>query len=749
MQRLIHHASHDNMRRVDQLESFWPHPDCRKAMWRMAVFLLILALIQLAASLLPAWPDAKGVPDYLLLHTLMETTSIVISMMVFAIGWNSHSRALSGNIIVLACVFFSVGLLDFSHMMSYLGMPDFVSPNDAQKQLNFWLSARFLAAVALLVVAIRERKPLSSKATRYLIFGLLIFGTLIINWAVVYHQHWFPDTFIPGRGLTQFKKIAEYVLVAINLTTAAILLETMRRAQPIDVVYLFGAVCTLAMSEYFFTLYTTMVGSYNVLGHIYKTIAYLMIYRAIVVEVIDEPYDELLQTQRHLSLSLQTSKQAEQNIQQLANFDVLTGLPNRLLFKDRVEQAISQAKRNNAHLALLFSDLDHFKDINDTLGHQVGDQILVAVSKRLKSAVRDMDTPSRMGGDEFMLLLPTVDASGAARVANKLLESLANPYAIGQSEIVLTPSIGIAMYPEDGEDFETLYRHADAAMYSVKQHGRNSYHFFTQEMQSQTIRTVKIENALRHAIERDELYLHYQPQLNISGTRVVGLEALLRWQHPELGNISPAEFVPIAEKSGQIIKIGEWVLRTAVQQLKTLFDGGAARMIMAVNLSAVQFRHHDLPGVISQILEQAQLPPQYLELELTEGVTMDDPERAIHVMDDLHERGVCMSIDDFGTGYSSLNYLKKFKIYKLKIDQSFVRDITTDENDKAIVAAIILMSHSLGFQTIAEGVETAEQLAFLRECGCDEIQGYYFSKPLPAEQLVEFVNEHSLRQNIS
>ena len=737
------------MRRVDQFESFWPHPDSRKAMRRMAVFLLILALVQLAAWLLPAWPDSKGVPGYLLLHTLMETTSIVISMMVFVVGWNSHSRALSGNIILLACVFFSVGLLDFSHTMSYVGMPDFISPNDAQKQLNFWLSARFLAALALLLVAVRERKPLRFKASHYLIFGVLILFALIINWAVVYHQHWFPDTFIPGRGLTPFKKDVEYILVAINLATAAILFEKMRRPQPFDVVYLFGAVCTLAMSEYFFTLYTTMVGSYNVLGHIYKTIAYVMIYRAIVVEVIEEPYNELLKTQRHLSLSLEASRQAEQDILQLANFDVLTGLPNRLLFKDRVEQAITQAKRSNTPLALLFSDLDHFKDINDTLGHQVGDQLLIAVSKRLKSAVRDVDTPSRMGGDEFMLLLPTIDASGAALVADKLLESLANPYVIGQSEVVLTPSIGIAMFPEDGEDFETLYRHADTAMYSVKQHGRNSYHFFTQEMQSQTIRTVKIENALRRAIERDELHLHYQPQLDISGKRVVGLEALLRWQHPELGNIPPSEFVPIAEKSGQIIKIGEWVLRTAVQQLKTLFDRGAARMTMAVNLSAVQFRHYDLPGLISQILEQARLPPQYLELELTESVAMDDPERAIHVMDDLYQRGVCMSIDDFGTGYSSLNYLKKFKIYKLKIDQSFVRDITTDENDKAIVAAIILMSHSLGFQTIAEGVETAEQLAFLRECGCDEIQGYYFSKPLPAEKLLEFVNKFSLRQKVS
>jgi EAL domain-containing protein (putative c-di-GMP-specific phosphodiesterase class I) len=321
-----------------------------------------------------------------------------------------------------------------------------------------------------------------------------------------------------------------------------------------------------------------------------------------------------------------------------------------------------------------------------------------------------------------------------------MLETIAEPYRIGPNELAVTPSIGIAMYPEDGEDFDTLYRHADIAMYSAKRDGRNGYRFFTQEMQLHSIRALRLENALRHAIERNELYLHYQPQLAADGSRVIGVEALLRWQHPELGGISPAEFIPIAEKSGRIIQIGEWVLRTAVHQLKSWHDRGLPLMTMAVNLSAVQFRHSNLPDLVSSILQEAQLPPQYLELELTEGVAMDDPERAITVMDDLHARGVRILLDDFGTGYSSLNYLKKFNIYKLKIDQSFVRDITCDEDDKAIVSAIILMSRGLNFLTIAEGVETAEQVAFLRECGCNEVQGYYFSKPVPAEQIEVFIN---------
>jgi EAL domain-containing protein (putative c-di-GMP-specific phosphodiesterase class I) len=299
------------------------------------------------------------------------------------------------------------------------------------------------------------------------------------------------------------------------------------------------------------------------------------------------------------------------------------------------------------------------------------------------------------------------------------------------------------MYPSNGSDFESLCKSADVAMYRAKHDGRNTFRFFTQEMQTHSSRTLQLENALRHALELDQLSLHYQPQISMQDGRVIGAEVLLRWQHPELGNVSPAEFIPIAEASGQILPIGEWVLRCAVQQLKNWMDSGLAPMTIAVNLSAVQFRHPHLPELVTQILQEVKLPPQYLELELTEGVAMDDPLRAIEVMDALHERGIRMSIDDFGTGYSSLSYLKKFKVYKLKIDQSFVRDITVDPEDKAIVAAIISMANSLGMHTIAEGVETADQLAFLRLQGCNEVQGYYFSKPLPVDQFETFVRKNN------
>lgn len=436
-------------------------------------------------------------------------------------------------------------------------------------------------------------------------------------------------------------------------------------------------------------------------------------------------------------------KRDQEHIQQLAHFDALTGLPNRVLLNDRITHALSMSQRNHTQMAVLFLDLDHFKNVNDSLGHRIGDELLIQVAKRLSSVIREEDTVSRLGGDEFILVFQDTDTDGAAHVAEKLLESIIQPYQIEQHSLVITPSIGIAMFPVDGENFESLSKCADVAMYRAKHDGRNNYRFFTQEMQVRSARALQLENALRHALERDQLRLHYQPQVSLQDGSIIGAEALLRWQHPELGIIPPAEFIPIAENSGQILRIGEWVLRTATHQMKSWMDNGLEPMIIAVNLSAIQFRHPNLPELITQILDEVQLLPQYLELELTEGVSMDDPLGAIAVMDRLHDRGIRMSIDDFGTGYSSLSYLKRFKVYKLKIDQSFVRDITDDPDDKAIVSAIISLANSLGLKTIAEGVETSGQLEFLREQGCHEVQGYHVSKPLPVDQLEAFVRARS------
>lgn len=432
-------------------------------------------------------------------------------------------------------------------------------------------------------------------------------------------------------------------------------------------------------------------------------------------------------------------KKTQEKIHYLANFDPLTGLPNRIQMDDHLQYTLNIAKRNEGKFALIFLDLDHFKSINDTLGHSVGDLLLMELAKRLSAAVREEDTVSRMGGDEFVLLLPETDLNGAAQVAQKLLASIANPFQLADHELTVTASLGIALYPSDGTDIETLSKNADVAMYRAKQEGRNAYCFFTHEMQKNSQRNLEISNALHTALQRNEFHLVYQPQFSAKYGVLLGAEALIRWEHPQLGFVSPAEFIPIAEDNGTILSIGEWVLHTAVFQAALWHQNGIS-ITMAVNLSAVQFRHPNLPTLITDILQQSKLPSQYLEIELTERVAMHDPQDAIKVMNTLHDIGIRMSIDDFGTGYSSLSYLKQFKVYKLKIDQSFVRDISTNTEDKAIVKAVIQLAHSLELITIAEGVETLDQLQYLKQQGCDEIQGYYYSKPLLPEQFESFIS---------
>ncbi|MDD5051638.1 MAG: EAL domain-containing protein [Sulfuricurvum sp.] len=434
-------------------------------------------------------------------------------------------------------------------------------------------------------------------------------------------------------------------------------------------------------------------------------------------------------------------KENEKRIHYLANFDGLTGLPNRSQLDTRIKDLLSLSKRHHRDMSVMFLDLDHFKDINDSLGHSIGDHLLVKVAKSLESVLREEDTIARLGGDEFIILLPNISMNGAAKVAQKMLDTLKKSFHIQGHELSISGSIGIAFFPNDGNDFETLYKNADTAMYRAKQDGRNAFCFFTEEMQKNSVRHLELGNALRHALDRDQFELHFQPQFSAKDKSIIGAEALLRWHHPEFGTVSPYEFIPIAEENGTILAIGEWVLKTATLAAKKWMDQGMAPIIVAVNLSAVQFRSLDLPNLISDILKQVGLPPEYLELELTESIAMHDPHSAINIMNDLHKRGIRMSIDDFGTGYSSLSYLKKFNIYKLKIDQSFVRDINVDPEDKAIVSAIISMAKSLGLQTIAEGVETIGQLDYLKQQGCDEIQGYYFSKPLPIEEFETFRKE--------
>lgn len=1081
------------------------HSSHYPAIYNVMTFILFMTLIVIISPFIPPIIENQ---NYLPLHTVLETSSLIIAMLIFAVGWNSYGHTLPANIAILSTLFFGVAVFDFSHILSYAGMPDFITPSSVEKGIDFWLAARLLSSLGLVLFFYLPVRQLSSKLYNYLFLGVIFFLLGIVHWLILYKYDLFsPLFFLPDQGLTPLKIGIEYLIIFLNLISALVLLRRMRTPQPYYASALLGAFCMMSLSEFFFTLYTHETDLYNILGHIYKTIAYLFIYRAIFAATIEKPYKNLYDSERELQnktllldsiienipnmiflkdakelrfklfnkagetllglnrndllnrndydlfpkeqadffiredrktlksdtlldileetietprgtrilhtkkialkdtqgevhyllgiseditdkksaekallnsehslkesqiiaglgsytldiltgrwksseildqllgidhdyersvagweaivhpddrlrmshylrdevidkgapfsqeyriirhndqcvrwvhglgkllfddhntpvqmigtiqditerrhiqdsllkLSIaveqspnsivitdldgnieyvntmfttltgytkeeafgknprilksnQTSpstyndmwehltqgkiwhgelinqrkdkttyieaatispvkqpngkithylaikenitdkKHAEEHIEYLAHYDQLTGLPNRIVLNDRITYLLNHAQRNDETIAVMFLDLDHFKNINDTLGHTIGDRLLIEIAQRLKSAIRGEDTVSRLGGDEFILLFPDTDANGAVHIATKLIEAVSIPSTIEQHELTITPSIGIALYPHDGNNFETLLKNADTAMYQAKNASRNAFHFFTQEMQLHSARNLLLVNALRHALERNELILHYQPQISTIDGSIIGVEALLRWNHPELGMISPAEFIPIAEDSGQIIPIGEWVLRTAIRQTKIWQTIGFGPMLIAVNLSAVQFQQKNLIERITTILDETQLPYEYLELELTEAITMHDPQSAINVMNTLHELGIRMSIDDFGTGYSSLSYLKQFKVYKLKIDQSFIRTLTDNPEDQAIVKAIIDMSKSLGLKTIAEGVETAEQLALLHHYKCDEIQGYYYSKPLPADAFEIFYKNSS------
>jgi diguanylate cyclase (GGDEF)-like protein/PAS domain S-box-containing protein len=435
-------------------------------------------------------------------------------------------------------------------------------------------------------------------------------------------------------------------------------------------------------------------------------------------------------------------KQAEARIEFLAHHDALTGLPNRVLLRDRFEHALAMSERSHSRVAMLFLDLDNFKVVNDTMGHAAGDQLLLEVVTRLSRCMRESDTISRQGGDEFILLLNDIpDQETVERIAGEILESLAEPVEINGHVLNASGSIGVVIYPEDGRDFDGLLQKADTAMYNAKNAGRNTYRFFDDQMNLQAHEHLLLQNRLHQALFRAEFYLHYQPQLEIDSGKVIGVEALLRWNNPELGEVVPARFIPVAEDCGLIVPIGAWVMEEACRQAQLWRQAGWPDLTMAVNLSALQFRRPGLTEMVAGALERSGLPPHLLELELTESILLQDAENNLDTVRQLKALGVRLSIDDFGTGYSSLSYLKRFAVDKLKIDRSFVRDIGTDPDDAAIVRAVIQLARSLRLGIIAEGVETQEQLAFLREEGCQEAQGFLFSRPLAPAALKAFLSE--------
>ena len=938
-----------------------------------ALLLLSAGFAALLWLVVPSGP--LRVPDYAAWHLLLELVAIAVSVAIFAIGWTTTGVRHARHLEWLACGFLGVALLDVSHVLSFEGMPMYFTANSIEKSIGFWLAARYLAALTLLAAIwsnLHARDDDKPPATRRHIALAIVLGmvALIYIWLLAMPQL-APTTFVHGEGLTSFKVLAEWGIIVLNLLA---LWFVWRRAETISTykpVLLAAALLAMACSEVFFTLYRSPDDLLNLVGHLLKAVAYVMLYRAVFVGAVTAPYRSLSESSAHLSAVLEaipdllceidadgrilqlrasraelmllppeavagsmisdvlpresaaavmmslreaeangysqgqrltvpmadderylelsvarkrdgrhavpryiallrdvtesvreqamlrklrlaveqspstimitgldsrmeyanraftestgysleealgrtpgmlhsgkTSKQSyeslwkalsegeawrgefvnrrkdgseylesvlispvtdadgkitsylaikdditqrrrdQERIDQLSHFDALTGLPNRTLFDRRLSPRLQTAHDARRQLALLYFNVDNFKSINESLGRAVGDMLLATLGRRLQISLREDALTSHFGSDEFVVALPFGLVKTVAKAAERLQQEISRPCMVRGHEVVVTTCVGIAIFPDDGEDLETLLRAATAAQHQAKDEGRNIYRFFSADMQVRSARLRQLEGALRTAVAQNQLSVVYQPQIEIASGRVIGLEALVRWRHPELGQVSPAEFIPVAEASGQIIAIGEWVLRTAVGQARRWLTGEHADLILSVNLSLAQFKDANLLTTLDDVLATEGFPAGNLELELTESIAMDDPQGAILIVQSLHWRGILLSLDDFSTGYSSFSYLKRLQLHKLKIDKSFIDHIAHSETDVSIARAVIQMAHSLGMTTIAEGVETLAQRDVLRELGCEQGQGYLFSKPLPADELEIYLRSFASR----
>jgi len=661
--------------------------------------------------------QAISAPTFLAAHSMMEIFAIIVAALIFFTGHGVQGTVRSIRSVVLGSAFLAVALFDTLHFLSYVGMPDLITPNSPHKSVLFWLCGRFAAGIGLLAyVLLPEASVARFPLRRHAWIGVL-FVVGALSYGFLASPHSVPAMYVIGQGQTPLKITLEWLLFGFYLAIAALLYVRRQRITNCDIESLMLAMLLLAAGELFFIVYVDVTSLANLLGHLYKVFAYYFLYRAIYAEAVSRPFRQM----RHM-----------------LTHDDLTGLPNRAAFNDRLNQAVSHA-RQDVPCAVLLLDLDHFQNVNDTLGHEQGDLLLVAVAQRIRAHLPKAAFMARFSDDEFVILLEHASVGRATRVGQSLLRSMSSEFDIGNDRLGIGASIGIVTYPTDGESASMLMRYADLALHRAKSSGRNALVVFSRDLSEEIQRRVLLEARLKHALDRSELALHYQPKIEILSGRLMGWEALLRWQSPELGAVSPDEFIPIAEQCGLILPIGDWVLREACRQMRSWQDQGLAAGTMAVNLSTRQFRQKDLAKEISAALSDTGLAPGDLELELTESSIMDHLASAAAVLAELEQLGIRIAVDDFGTGHSSLGYLKAFSIHCLKIDRSFIHDIPGDDNDTAIVRAIITLAGSLGLTVVAEGVETEAQLAYLRANHCDQVQGFLFSRPLPPDDCVSLM----------
>lgn len=714
------HQSHDN-------SSLFSRSTLLILGWLAAVLLIVWllpanSLLKTAGHWFPTW-----------LHSCMELLAIVVAALVFSISWHSYRSEQAGNLSLLACGYLAVALLDSAHLLSYHGMPDFITPSSVEKAIDFWLAARLSEALVLLGVALRAWRPLTHPQQRYQWLAATLGGVALMVYLRLYQPQLFPRMFIEGQGLTPLKIVMEWLVIGLLACAAVGLLR--RREQPFDRQGLLLAVGISILSELCFTAYRNSHDIYQLLGHAYKVLACLVVYRVVFVSSIQQPYIQLIS-------EISERRRAEQQVETLSFYDNLTGLPNLDLLRDRTSKALSTLSRDAQQVALLYMDIDGFKDVNDSLGHACGDTLIRELGSRLQGLLRSSDTLCRATGDEFVILMPDVEnAESVGLLAERILHGLQRPFLLHGHLQTISLSLGAAVAPHDGQDCETLLRNAETAMYQAKQDGRQTWRFFDSTMNQQALARLQLLNDLRQAIAQHQLQLYYQPQIDLASGRLSGVEALVRWQHPVRGMISPAEFIPAAEESRLIIPLGEWVLRQACAQAASWQRQGLALPQVAVNISAIQLQHGHLEESVLQALADSHLPASLLELEITESSLVDKTEQVIDSLKRLKAMGVNLSIDDFGTGYSSLAYLQTLAVDKLKIDQSFVRDLTLNQDNRAIVSAIVQMAHTLGLACIAEGVESQDIAAALHRLGCQQAQGYLYARPLPADELQTLLHD--------
>jgi len=685
---------------------------------RLAGILLLSASIPLLLwQAFPANQLTLSAPAFLAVHSMMEIFAVIVAALVFFTGHGLHETLRSIRSVVLGCAFLAVALFDTLHFLSYIGMPDLVSPNSPHKAILFWLCGRLAAGIGLLAYVLLPETPATRvPASRYGWMGvLLVLGSL--SYGLLASPHAIPAMYVMGEGLTPLKVALEWGVFGLYLAIAVLLYLRRARITHCDFESLMLALLLLAAAELFFVVYVQVSSTANLLGHTYKVFAYYFLYRAIYAEAVSRPFRQM----RHM-----------------LTHDDLTGLPNRTAFGERLNQSVLTCNEA-APCTVMLLDLDYFQNVNDTLGHEYGDLLLVAVAGRIRTSLPPSAFLARFSGDEFVILLENTSAEQAKQVGQTLLDAMGREFDIGNDRLGIGVSIGIVSYPADGESASILMRYADLALHRAKSAGRNCFRVFSHDLSEEMQRRVLLEARLKQALEHKELTLHYQPKLEIRTGRLIGWEALLRWQSAELGMVSPEEFIPVAEHTGLILPIGDWVMREACRQMRVWQDAGLLAGTMAVNLSTRQFRQKDLAEEVSAALRDTGLAASDLELEITESSIMDNLATAATVLTELERLGLRIAVDDFGTGYSSLSYLKSFPIHCLKIDRSFIRDIPGDENDTAIVRTIIALAGSLGLTVVAEGVETDAQLAYLRTNHCDQAQGYLFSRPLPPDDCIRLM----------